>query len=119
MRRAAVLIALVMLVAPILVPSRARAAPVALKLTYVTYAAGFTTVRLTVTVNLTATGYRLAVDYRTLGMIGYLFPGHDEAEASGVWQGARAVPTGFQSSGRWGRQADHVQLEYPGVSRTS
>ncbi|MGH7068351.1 MAG: DUF3108 domain-containing protein [Acetobacteraceae bacterium] len=114
MRRAAVLIALVMLVAPILAASRARAAPVALKLTYVTYADGFTTVQLTATVNLTATGYRLAVDYHTLGTIGFLFPGHDEAVAEGAWQGESAAPSGFQSEGLWGGRKFDVRMAYAG-----
>lgn len=109
MRRAALLIALLTCAAP-----AASAAPVALKLTYVAYADGFTTVQLTATVNLTKNGYRLAVDYHTLGAIGFLFPGHDEAVAEGAWQGESAEPSGFQSEGLWGGRTFDVRMAYTG-----
>lgn len=107
MRRVAALIALFLFV-----PAVARAAPVALKLTYVTYAAGFTTLKMTAILDLTSAGYRLAVDYHTVGMIGFLFPGHDQVVADGTWQGTRAAPESFQSQGTWGGRNFDVRMGY-------
>ncbi|MGH7082339.1 MAG: hypothetical protein ACREFV_07720 [Acetobacteraceae bacterium] len=107
MRRVAALIAFL-----VFVPAVARAAPVALKLTYVTYAAGFTTVKMTAILNLTNEGYRLAVDYHTLGMIGLLFPGHAREVADGTWQGTRAAPESFQSLSTWSGRTFDVRMAY-------
>jgi len=90
----------------------APAPPVALRLTYVTYAGGFTTVRLSATLGLEAEGYRLAIDYRTVGTVGFLFPGHDMAAAQGTWQAGGAAPASFQSAGDWGGRPFGVLMDY-------
>lgn len=112
MRRVVALLALSLLAAPPAAKAEPPAPPVALRLTYVTYASGFTTVRLSTVLDLTAEGYRLAIDYHTVGMVGLLFPGHDEAAAEGIWQAGTAVPEGFRSEGAWSGRPFDVLIAY-------
>ncbi|MDA8051514.1 MAG: DUF3108 domain-containing protein [Rhodospirillales bacterium] len=107
-------VALAVLLIPSLAPLAARPEPppVALRLTYVTYADGFTTVRVGATLDLTPRGYKLSLDYRTVGMVGFLFPGHDSASADGVWHDSRAYPLIFQSQGLWSGHRYTVLMDY-------
>lgn len=114
MRRLGVLLAASLCAAPVAAGAGPPAPPVALRLTYVTYARGFTTLSLTATLDLTPAGYRLAVSYHTDGMIGFLFPGNDEAAAAGTWQAGKAAPLRFESEGKWGGRQYDVQIAYQG-----
>ncbi len=112
MRRLGALLALLLAFAITAAPAEPPAPPAALRLTYVTYASGFTTLRLAATLDLTAEGYRLAITYHTVGMIGFLFPGHDTAAAQGTWQADAAAPFSFQSEGDWSGRPFEVLIDY-------
>ncbi|HUC16931.1 MAG TPA: DUF3108 domain-containing protein [Acetobacteraceae bacterium] len=88
--------------------------PPTLELTYTTYAAGFTTLRLTADLALTPDGYQLSLTYRTVGTIGFLLPGHDTASAEGAWQGDAPEPSEFASDGIWSGRSYSVEMDYPG-----
>ena len=110
MRRVSALLGLLILLA---VPAaQAQSPDVALRLTYRTYAAGFTTVALTVGTDLGAGGYRLSLDYHTLGMIGLLFPGHAAVSAAGLWESDTARPHKFESEGTWSGRRYDVLIDY-------
>lgn len=111
MRRIPVLLGLFILLA---VPAAALAQSpgIALRLTYRTYAAGFTTVGLSVGTDLDSDGYRLTLDYRTLGMIGVLFPGHAAVSAAGLWENDAAQPREFESQGVWSGRPYDVLIDY-------
>jgi len=114
MRNAAALAAFLLLAA--LFPPSARAAPppIALRLVYTAYADGLATVQMAAALELTPRGYGLSFDYHTVGVVGFLFPGHDLAEAAGTWRGDAAEPRIFESRGSWnGRQYD-VVIGYAG-----
>ncbi len=112
MRRLGALLALLLPFAITAAQAEPPAPPVALRLTYVTYASGFTTLRLAATLDLTAEGYRLAINYHTVGMIGFLFPGHDAAAAQGTWQAGAAAPFSFQTEGDWSGRPFEVLIDY-------
>lgn len=110
MRRLGALFALPLFAMPL--AAGAAPAPIALKLDYVTYAHGFTVLDLAATLDLSATGYRLTIDYHTVGMVGFFSPGHAAAEASGSFHAGKAVPLHFESEGKWGGKAFDVQISY-------
>jgi Protein of unknown function (DUF3108) len=111
MRRFPVLVG----IAALAIPSLAQAQPLppTLELTYTTYAAGFTTLRLIADLTLTQEGYRVALAYQTVGAVGFFLPGHDNASAVGSWHGKSARPDEFQSEGTWGGRSYDVVLDYP------
>lgn len=113
MRRIGTVLGLLLLV---VAPAARAAPPAGWQLTYVTYAGGFTTVRLTATLGLSGQGYRLAVAYHTVGLVGFLFPGHDEAWADGSWEDGTAAPVEFQSEGTWSGKPFDVALGYAGAT---
>ncbi|HWA80681.1 MAG TPA: DUF3108 domain-containing protein [Acetobacteraceae bacterium] len=87
--------------------------PPTLELTYTTYAAGFTTLRLTADLALTPNGYQLSLTYRTVGTIGFFLPGHDTASAEGTWRGDAPAPSEFASEGIWSGRSYGVEMDYP------
>ncbi|MGH7054011.1 MAG: DUF3108 domain-containing protein [Stellaceae bacterium] len=111
MRPLGALLGLLLLAAP---SAAGAQAPVSLRLTYLTYARGFTTLKLVATLELSAAGYQVAIGYHTLGMVGFFFPGHDTAQAAGSWQAGKAAPLRFASEGAWGGRPFDVEITYPG-----
>jgi hypothetical protein len=111
MRRIPVLAGIAALAMPSLAP--AQVLPPTLELTYTTYAAGFTTLRLIVDFSLTPKGYRVSLAYRTVGAVGFFLPGHDDASAEGSWSGNAAHPEEFESDGMWRGQPYDVVMDYP------
>jgi Protein of unknown function (DUF3108) len=110
MRRFTALVGLACLA---MVPA-ARAEPPghSLRLSYSTYADGFTTLQLTAALDLGPDGYRLSLDYHTVGLVGFLFPGHAAVTADGLWHGTGAEPEMFQSQGLWSSRPYSVLMDY-------
>ncbi|NQU72555.1 MAG: DUF3108 domain-containing protein [Rhodospirillales bacterium] len=87
-----------------------------LALTYRVYYGGFEVLRLVVDIRLAAEDYKLEMNFRTLGLIGTLFPWTMKAYARGrlTKDGVHPVAAGQRNSWR-GRQR-WVELRYPGRS---
>ncbi len=90
-----------------ILPCTATAAPpvMSVVLHYEAYSHGLGILGLDVTLSLDQGGYEVRLDYHTVGLAHFLYPGEQHNSVSGVWDGARATPLRFTSSGVWrGRQ---------------
>lgn len=91
----------------------ASAPPRALELTYRAYAAGFRSLDFSVNLDLGPSGYRITLAYRTVGLAGFLFPGHSSVTAEGFWAGDTAEPRRFESRARWSGRHYDVLMDFP------
>lgn len=79
---------------------------------YVAYAAGFRVLDITGSISLDARGYKVDLDFRTVGLFGLLVDGSSHTTARGVWQGAATVPALYDSRGRWDGQVRQTTIDY-------
>jgi hypothetical protein len=100
---------------PAVVPATGRASSPAapLRLSYVLYGHGFHVMDVDADVELTPAGYRISLHNRTAGLVGVLVHTDVTSIAVGRFDGARAQPSGFTSSGQ-SRGAQRVaRIAYP------
>ncbi|MGE0417358.1 MAG: DUF3108 domain-containing protein [Acetobacteraceae bacterium] len=99
-------------------PSAARAEPsaatttaaeVAVHASYRVYAVGMHVADLTAGVALGPASYRLTVDYKTTGMLGFFSSGHQTSNVDGIWTANLPLPREYRSTGVW-RGEDRVTL---------
>lgn len=92
-------------------PSAPPAASVALHAAYATYAAGLHVADVESGLAFGPWSYQMQFDYRTTGVIGFFYRGHEADSAYGAWSGNTAQPTRFLARGLWHgvrREADLV-----------
>lgn len=107
--RAALLLAL------LLVPAAApRAAPAVAdaRLDYTGYVHGLPILRMRVALALWPGGYRMQLDYRTVGLVGFFYRGQQEDQVSGTWHGGQAVPRAYHAVGVWHGDAHRLVMDY-------
>lgn len=75
--------------------------------TYETYAAGIPVAEVDSGFRFGPWTYQMSLAYRTTGMVGFFFSGHQYDHVEGSWHGGRAEPSAFVGQGRW-RGADRV-----------
>ncbi len=80
-----------------------------LRATYEVYAAGIDFVSAEVRIALNRSSYTLDVRYRTVGMLGMLYPGRQHNVVTGAWHGSAAKPHRYHGVGQW-RGRDYVSL---------
>jgi uncharacterized protein DUF3108 len=68
---------------------------------YAVYAAGLTTARLEVRLDLAPASYQARLNYRTVGLFGALVPVDSNTLAQGLWRGSEVAPFHFAASGRY------------------
>ena len=87
-------------------------APVAVRLTYDGYAAGFHVLSLTTELSLGATAHRIAITGHTVGMVGFFYHADWRTLSEGVWSGAGIAPQLYDNAGTFGGSPRHVALAY-------
>ena len=87
-------------------------APVSMHARYETYAAGVHVAEVETGFTFGPRDYRMGLAYRTTGMAGLVFGGHQFDTVQGSWNGARATPSRFRGQGAWRGMAGVVDIEY-------
>jgi Protein of unknown function (DUF3108) len=90
-------------------PSRT---PLALHASYETYAAGLHVAEVESGFSFGPWNYQMNLGYRTTGMIGFFFGGHQFDSVSGSWQGERAEPSLFLGQGAWRGAVRLTEIAY-------
>ena len=83
-----------------------------LTLSYTIYAAGLPVVGIEVRSDLTATGYGLALGFRTTGLYGALFRGEVTTDVQGTWRNDGATPLRLNSHGIWRGTPYEAAIDY-------
>ncbi len=93
--------------------SGAHAEPTAeLHADYQTYAVGVPMAELHTGFALGPRDYRIALAFRTTGLVGALFSGHQTSSVVGRWEGDRPEPLRFTGDGLWRGQARQIVIDY-------
>jgi hypothetical protein len=83
-----------------------------LRAEYDVYTGGIDFLKVEAVMALGPTGYDLDVRYRTVGVIGFLYPGRQQTVVSGGWDRRDPAPTRFHANGRWGGRDYLTLMEY-------
>ncbi|HEY0183063.1 MAG TPA: DUF3108 domain-containing protein [Rhodopila sp.] len=87
--------------------------PLALHATYSTYAAGMHVAEVDSGFSFGPWNYQMNLGYRTTGMVGFFFRGHQFDYVSGSWHGTQAVPSQFIGQGEWHGEERVAAIDYP------
>jgi hypothetical protein len=107
---------LILLLAP--ATALAQGAPAApgataqMHLSFAAYAAGLNVIDLQAGVDMTPTGYRVAIEFRTTGMFGAIIHARTESIAAGAWQGSGVAPVRFYSYGTVRGSPRRTQIDF-------
>ena len=106
------------LLAALLVPPAGAAAALpadtALRLDYRATVHGVPLMRMQVNLRMTPTQYRLRLTYRTVGVIGFFFRGHQADSVVGTWHGTRPAPLRYVAVGTWHGVRHLMAMDYQG-----
>lgn len=83
------------------------------RLDYDAYVAGFNILAIQAGLELTQTGYTLALHHATAGTIGALIHADMRSRADGAWQGTQPQPRRFVTDGLWRGDHHRIDIEYP------
>jgi hypothetical protein len=106
-----------MRLAPILLAFAAQAASAAVPQTrmrtdYDVYAHGLRIAAFDASYGLGEGGYSIAVAYRTTGLAGAMFSGHQLSSAAGVWQAGGLAPLHADGDGYWRGEPRRIAIDY-------
>ena len=87
-------------------------APVTLRASYDTYAAGIHLAEVEAGIGIGPWSYQLSLAYHTTGMVGLFARGHQFDHVNGTWSGLRATPLRFVGEGTWRGIDRRVDIEY-------
>jgi hypothetical protein len=76
-------------------------APLSVHASYTTYAAGLQVADVDAGVSIGPRDYRMSLAYRTTGMAGFFFSGHQYDTVQGFWRGIKARPERYVGEGAW------------------
>ena len=93
-------------------PAAAHPVPVAYNLHYQVLSLGFTIVQMDVSVRIFPRTYDVALNYHTTGLAGFLHPGRESDQVTGVWEGDRAAPERYLASGEWHGRPRRLDIAY-------
>jgi hypothetical protein len=68
---------------------------------YRTYVAGLDLAEVETALRIGPRDYQMSFGFRTTGMAGFFFAGHQIATVNGAWRGDRAVPQRYAGQGSW------------------
>ena len=102
--------------AALLLPAAAAASPpdAALRLDYRATVHGVPLMRMQVILHMTPTQYRLRLTYRTVGVIGFFFRGHQADSVVGTWNDSRPAPLRYVAVGTWHGVRHVMAMDYRG-----
>jgi hypothetical protein len=96
----------------ILAPAAADAQVTQVNLSYDTYAASLEVMRMHVFFGLGPWNYRINLDYRTTGLVGFFYRGHQVNTVRGLWNDEHAAPLEFYGNGVWHGQQRRTLIDY-------
>jgi hypothetical protein len=104
------------LLVALLLPAAAAASPpdTALRLDYRATVHGVPLMHMQVALRMTPSRYRLRLTYRTVGVIGFFFRGHQADSVVGVWHGNRPAPLRYVAAGTWHGVRHLMAMDYRG-----
>lgn len=79
---------------------------------YQMYARGLRIAHLESGFDLGPRNYRMEVAYRTFGLVGFLFRGHQLSSVAGAWNGDNAAPGQYTGDGYWRGAVRRTILDY-------
>ncbi|MGH7040706.1 MAG: DUF3108 domain-containing protein [Acetobacteraceae bacterium] len=82
------------------------------RLDYVAYAHGLPVLHMRVTLALWPGGYRVRLDYRTIGLVGFFYRGRQEDQVAGTWHDGRPAPRFYQADGVWHGDTRRLTMDY-------
>jgi hypothetical protein len=85
---------------------------VSLHASYATYAAGVHVADAEAGFSFSPRTYQMNLGFRTTGVIGFFFRGHQYDVVDGAWRGTRAAPSRFVGEGAWHGIDRHVEIAY-------
>ncbi len=80
--------------------------------TYQVYALGMHVADVGAGMALGPTSYRLALTYRTTGMLGFFSQGHQSSSAEGIWTANLPLPRYYRSTGVWHGEDRVTLIDY-------
>jgi hypothetical protein len=83
-------------------------------LAFEAYAAGLNVLDVDAGIQMNPKGYRVTVDFRTVGVFGALFSAKTESIAAGLWQRGGVAPTRFYSYGTVRGVPRRTQIDFEG-----
>ena len=92
--------------------SPALAAGKDIDLTYSTYAAGLDVAEVDVAFAIGPWSYQVSLGYRTTGVAGFFYSGHQKSQVDGTWGPSGPRPRSFSAAGMWGSQDRLIKIEY-------
>jgi hypothetical protein len=93
-------------------PASAAAPKTNIRIGYDVYAHGLQVASFDANYDIAEGGYSVAVAYRTTGLIGAMFGGHQLSVAQGAWQGTRALPLHVSGDGFWRGEPHKLEIDY-------
>jgi Protein of unknown function (DUF3108) len=82
------------------------------QLAYDTYAASLEVMRMNVFFSLGPWNYRINLDYRTTGLVGFFYRGHQVNTVRGNWNNGHADPAEFFGDGVWRGRERRTLIDY-------
>jgi hypothetical protein len=82
------------------------------QLAYDTYAASLEVMRMNVFFSLGPWNYRINLDYRTTGLVGFFYRGHQVNTVRGNWNNGHADPAEFFGDGVWRGKERRTLIDY-------
>jgi len=79
---------------------------------YDIYAVGVPVAVLNTGFALGASDYRIDLSFRTTGLVGWFYSGHQQSGVAGRWQGDRPAPRRYAGQGVWGGRARQTLIDY-------
>ena len=95
-------------------PAAAEPPPIAYNLHYQAISLGFSIMQMDVSVRILPSTYEIALSYHTAGLAGFLYPGRQSEQVSGVWEGDHAAPQRYLASGEWRSRPRRADIVYRG-----
>jgi hypothetical protein len=83
-----------------------------IRATYDTYAAGMQVAQMEAGFGIGPWNYQVRMAYRTTGLVGLFYSGHQFSEADGSWGASGPAPRAFSGMGVWHGQDRVIQIDY-------
>lgn len=93
-------------------PAAADPTPIAYNLRYEAFSLGFAIMQMDVGIRIFPQAYAVTLNYRTVGLAHFLYPGEQHDQVSGTWVGDRASPQSFLSRGEWRGRSRSIDIVY-------
>jgi hypothetical protein len=90
----------------------AQPTPGSLHASYETYAAGIQVAEVEAEFSFGSRTYQMNLGFRTTGIVGLVFSGHQFDQVEGSWHGKQAAPSRFVGAGHWHGEERQAEIEY-------